>query len=419
MEYQKIECNGYDLHLIKNKKFHTIELRIYFTENVSKEKITYYNALVDMMTDKTKKYDSREKLIKKCQELYSLYPRASSLRHGNILSTYFGMSIINSSYIDNNILENISLLKEIVLNPLVENGAFLENDLDIEKDILKNETNTVIEEPKLYSNTKLLSLLSSNENYALTGFSDIDLLNSMTGQSLYAFYKRMLNESKIDIYVSGNIHNEEEIIKAIKENFVFKKNHVELLDPRTYHHIKKDEPSFYKETKKYQQSKLALAYKAFDLGKDEYRYAFSVFNALVGGGTNSLLMQNVRERHSLCYYVGSYINNLDSLLVVNSGINKENSEKTLKLIKDSIQNVQQGKFSKKELKNAKTEYLISIENIIENNRNIIDYYYGMNLFGSDDIDTKIEKIKKITKEDIINVAKKIKLDTIFYLEGEL
>ena len=74
MNYQKIKGVGCDIHIINNNKFHTTECRIYFTENVNKELITYRNALISVLTYATNTYNTKEKLIKRCQDLYSLVP---------------------------------------------------------------------------------------------------------------------------------------------------------------------------------------------------------------------------------------------------------------------------------------------------------------------------------------------------------
>lgn len=420
MNYRKIKCDGFNLHIINNKKFHTLDLKIYFTENVNKEKITYRNALIDMMTLKTKKYDKKEKLIKKCQDLYSLYPVSSSNRYGNLLATVFSISIINSKYIDhNNVFENIELLKEIILDPMVNGNAFLDKDLNIVKDLLKNDTKAISEEPRLYSNVRLLELLSTTDNYALTGFSDLEVLNKMTGKSLYQSYQEMINESKIDLFISGNLQDEACLIERIKKIFAFPNNNHHLLDAKYCHKKESSEVKVFKETKKYQQSKLSMALKAYHLNDFENKYVLKIFNELIGGGANSLLMRNVREEHSLCYYIGSYVNSLDELMVINSGINKENYEQVLSLIKHNLTDIQEGHFKEIDLTRAKTEYLVNLESLLENNRRIIDYYYGIEVFKSDDITIKKQEFKRITREDIMQVAKKIQLDTIFFLEGDL
>ena len=88
MEHKEISCENYNIHLIPDKRFHSILLRVFFTENVTKEKITYRNFLISMLTYATNKYNSKARLLRKCQDIYTLYPSASSSRFGNLLTTF-------------------------------------------------------------------------------------------------------------------------------------------------------------------------------------------------------------------------------------------------------------------------------------------------------------------------------------------
>ena len=126
MNYQKIKSMGYDIHIINNNKFHTTECRIYFTENVNKELITYRNALISILTYATNKYDTKAKLIEKCQDLYSLVPVSSSIRNGNLLTTRFSLSTINSSYISSNNYSNeIELVDYLEYQPKDDEYYFM------------------------------------------------------------------------------------------------------------------------------------------------------------------------------------------------------------------------------------------------------------------------------------------------------
>ncbi len=173
------------------------------------------------------------------------------------------------------------------------------------------------------------------------------------------------------------------------------------------------------EIKNYQQSKLSIGFKLYDLTDYENRYVSFVFNTLFGGGANSLLMRYIREEKSLCYYINSYSNRMDNIIIVNSGINKENYDQVVIYIKEVLADIIDGKFTLKELNESKMEVLYNLSNIFESNRNIIEYYYGMNVFNSKDADTKIKMIKKVSKEDIIAFAKKINMEGIFFLKGDL
>lgn len=418
MNYKIIKAVEYNIHIINNKRFHTTDCRIFFTENVNKELVTYRNALVSVLTHATKNYDTKEKLIKKCQDLYSLVPVAASFRNGNILTTKFSLSTINSSYItENNLIENILLLKEIVLNPLVSDNAFSKKYFDITKKELENETKTIEEEPRLYANIELLKLISQDEKI-ISGYSDLKTLKNMDPKKLYQSYLEMLRNSQIDIFVSGNIKNVKEVVKVIKDNFHFKDNIHKLNNALIIHKDKSIKPIIKEEIKSYQQSKLSIGYKYYDLNEFENRYVSFVFNNLLGGGANSLLMRYVREENSLCYYISSFSNRMDNILIINSGIDKENYESVLKMIQEVINNIILGKFTVKDINESKMELIYSLSTVYESNRSIIDYYYGRCVFNSDDLDTKIKMIKKVSKDDIMNFAKKINLEGIFFLKGE-
>jgi predicted Zn-dependent peptidase len=241
----------------------------------------------------------------------------------------------------------------------------------------------------------------------------------MNEKKLYQSYLDMLKNSKIDIFISGNIKNSDEIIKVIKDNFHFKNNNYKLNDYSIIHNNKKDQPIIKEETKNYQQSKLSIGYKLYNLTDFENRYVSFVFNTLLGGGANSLLMRYIREEKSLCYYISSYSNRMDNIMIINSGINKENYDIVIELINEVFDRIRNGKFTEKDLKQSKMEVLYNISTIFESNRNIIEYYYGQHIFNSKDVDTKIKMINKVSKEDIIKYVNKINVEGIFFLKGDL
>lgn len=418
MDYQKIDCSNYNIYLVNNKKFHDIEISVNFTENVTKQKITERNFLADLLTYSSFKYDTTSKLLKKCQELYSMHPKCSVNRYGNVLRTKFSLSILNSYYVNKkNIVDNIELLSEIILHPCVKEKKIQSKYWDIVKKILVAETLSIEEEPRLYANIKALKLIGKNEIYSLTGFSNLKVLEKINEERLYKSYQKMLKESRIDIIIAGNIRDKTTIIDAIQKHFIInnksKINYIVTKHVYEENYIKK-----VKEKKKISQSKLCLIGKIIDINEYEYKVVFNVFNEMFGTMGSSLLMKNVREKNNLCYYIGSYYNKLDSIFVINSGVKKDDMEKTSSLIKDTLKMATEGKFTIKDLKNAKAEYLNELEKLMDSNINLCEYVYGREVFGSDTIQERMRLSQKITKKDIINVAKKINICVEYFLEGE-
>lgn len=419
MQYKKIECQDYNIHLIKNNRFHAINFNVIFTQNVNKELITYQNLLTNILTYSTEKDDTNMKLLRKCQELYSLRPTAFSTRYGNLYATNFGISILNPKYLkDVSIKDNILLLKEVILNPLVKDNAFDEKLLDFIKEEERAYVLSAREDTRSYSNIRLLELMGE-DNYTLTGYSNLDVLKKVNAHNLFKQYQEMLAKSKIDFFISGDFKNEEEIIDLIKENFIFPREKFKLNNPYTYHENRKQKYCLFNEKISYLQSKISLGFKFYDLTEYENKYVIGALNILIGGDNNAYLMKKVREEKSLCYYIGSFASKLDNILIINSGIKKENKDEVIKIIKEIFKEIENGLFTEKELNNVKTELTNYFLNMEDSNNNLIQYYYGIEVFNADTIQRKKEIIKRITKEDIMNLAKKINLDTVFWLEGDL
>lgn len=419
MKYKKIECKDYNIHFIQNKGLHTIDVSVQFTGNVDRETFTYHNVLVDVMTYATKKYDTNKKIIRKSQEIYALRPVAYVARFGNLLNTRFNISVLNSRYIDeDNFKSNILLLKEIILNPLVKDNSFSEENVQIVKKFLYANIEAIKENPRVYASYNMYKEMDKDANYTLTRYCDKEILDKLTGKSLYEYYLKMIKTNKIDIFVAGDIVDEQKVIDLIKENFIFKKEKVMLADPVTYHKNKKDVKEVVQKLS-YQQSKLCMGYKIFNATKEEVTYVLPLLDCIIGNSSDSLLMRYVREENSLCYYVLSYHNKLDNLLIVESAIEKESYSLACELIEKVFQMVQKGKFSNTLLKRAKTECLVNLDMIEDTNRSLINYYFGIEVLKSENKETRKEKIKAVTKDDIIKLVEKIHLDTIFFLEGEL
>ena len=165
------------------------------------------------------------------------------------------------------------------------------------------------------------------------------------------------------------------------------------------------------------QSKLAIGCRINGLSEYERNYPLTLFNVIFGGCSDSKLFKEVREENSLCYTIYSITNKLDNVLLIRAGIDKENYKKTVSLIEKNLKDMCNGKFDETDILMAKEYYNTALEEIEDSQSKIINNYLMMELINTDDIDVKREKMSKVTKSEIVKVAKKVTIDTIFCLEG--
>ena len=144
-----------------------------------------------------------------------------------------------------------------------------------------------------------------------------------------------------------------------------------------------------------------------------------VYNAILGDGANSMLFQNVREKASLAYSTKSNFVKQKLNIFIRCGIEIENYEKALNIIKEQLSNIENGQFSDIDIENAK-KYLISgIKAVPEEQDSEVVYYIGQEIAKTNtDLQTYEKNIESVTKEEIINFAKQVQINTIYFLRGE-
>ena len=279
-------------------------------------------------------------------------------------------------------------------------------------DKLKNLTDNKLK----YTLIKLLET-TKDMPYSYNSFGYLEDLESITSESLYQYYQSVLANDFVDVFVVGDIETNEikELFKKYFKINTFKKYKkyilIDELTPRK--RIKKI-------TEEYEanQSQLTILCTMNHLTDFERKYVLLVYNEMLGGSSNSLLFDTVRDKNSYAYYINSNQKTYDNILMIYSGIENGNSENVLKLIKKTLQDVSKGKFSDEVFNNSKETIIASIKASTDSPSGIINTYYARMLVNSDDFEKRIENIKKVTKEDIMAVSKKISMHTLYLLEGK-
>ena len=110
-------------------------------------------------------------------------------------------------------------------------------------------------------------------------------------------------------------------------------------------------------------------------------------------------------------------NKLDNLIIIRGGITKDKSMDAVNIVKKILKDLEAGKIDDDRIEKAKEYYTSAIDDIVESPFQIIESYYMIELLGVDDIETKRKKMLKVTKDEIIAVAKKVKINTVYILEG--
>ena len=418
MKYKTYNCNSFNVHTIKTDKFKTSHVEVIFRDIANKDEMGAYSFLADMLSQSSKTYPRKKDLITRFEELYKIIVYATTLRVGNVLDFHVSLDFINPDYINdkNYVEEVIKTLFDIIENPNVTNDEFDLKTFNIVKERLKREINSLKENPMKQSIKEAFKAMNADTPTSYELLGNLESLEKITPSSLYKTYKNLRKNFKVDIFLIGNLEMDDTVslIKKYFKNRYIIENKLDLMVDN-------------KEIKRLVvksmasdnvQANLVMVFNLKKLTEIEKNITFNVFNYLYGsGGLTSKLYQSIREKNSLCYAISSMYLKYDKLLLVHISLEQANVKKATSLVKKELKNMQVGNFTEEELKDAINNMIVSLDMAQDNNVSIINNYVFHVFDNLPMPEERVEMFKNIKKEDVINVAKKVKLNTIFTLEG--
>ncbi len=417
MVYIKKDNVAYNLHIIKTKKFKTVSIHVNFKRKFTKEGITLRNLLGEVLLESTKNYPTRRDIILEKENLYRANFLYQSVRSGNYAVLEFRASFLNDEYTEEgNAKQAIEFLNEIIFHPNILNDEFEATSFLRSKNVLKEQIESAVETPRRYATKRFLEEFYPKSVFQYMGPGYLEDLEEISAKSLYEYYQSVLNSDFVDVFVCGDV-DEKEIEELFKDCFAIK-----TVKKKTESHLIVNEKlrkraKIVTDQKQTQQSILMIGCKLPKLTDYERKYVGRLYSYILGGGAESLLFQNVREKHSLCYTIHSTFSSVDHNLIIQAGIDAKNVKKTISLIKKSMKEIGAGKFPEQMIESFKLVNQTVRKEILDSPVGIINLYRNHEYVKTDLLEKMEEEQKKLTKEDVMKFASLVKIDTIYLLEG--
>ena len=414
--------NGINLHIIKTNKFKTNLLAAFLTPPLEKENVTK-NALIPAVLRRgSKNMPSQDQISIVLEEMYGSTFDCGIDKIGDDQVLKFYLETINNEFLPDNedtLSRAIDILLEVVFNPLINNKHFDKEYVESEIKNLKQVIEGRKDSKATYAYERCIEEMYKNMPYSLYKYGNIEDLEKIDEKNLYEQYESLINNCKIDIFVSGNIEED------IKEKIISNEN-IQTLKERKAVYIINNKESRQKEEKQEQevsesmdinQGKLIIGLDILQ-ENDLDKYTALIYNAILGGIPTSKMFQNVREKHSLAYTASSSFIRQKANIYIKCGIDIENYEKALEIIKEQLEDMKKGEFTDKNIEEAKKNIISTINFIPEEQDTELIYYFSQELSGYEmEYKEYEEKINSITKDDIINLANRIQINTIYFLKN--
>ena len=417
MKYKQYKYDNYNLHIINTKKFVKTSIQVKYRYNLTEQKYNELLLLGDVLEYSTKTYNTNQLLNKEMKKNYNSYIFSQVNIVGNNIIRSVSIESLNDNVVKDKVFnKSLELLNEVLYNPNITNGEFDKKSFDITYKEIINRIKVVKENNNIYAKFLMLKKMNKKAPYAIPYWGNINMLKNIDTKKLYDIYIDSITNCNVDIFVMGDVNDDEvkiQIEKLFKDKRINKDNYTcyyELKNSNKQQEIIK--------SKNTNQANLEIGLDAINLTPFERKYVLGIYSDLLGGSATSKLFKNVREKHSLAYYASSRAFPFNDILIISTGIDKKNYNKALDLIKKNIKDMEDN-ITNKDLKLAIKNYINYINENYDSIFFTVHMYYNAILREENSVEDVINNINKITLQDVKNLAKKIKINTVYLYGGDI
>lgn len=423
MNYQKQEIKqGITIHQIYTENFKTNLYAIFLALPLERKNVTLDALIGAVLRRGTQKMQTQEAISKELEAMYGASFNCGIEKTGDNHILKFYLETLSEEFLPEQEelgKKCLSILTDIAFNPLTINGAFKPEYVEGEKKNLQQIIEAKIDNKAKYAYDRCIEEMFKNEPYGLYKFGYVEDIQAITPENLYSYYQELIANCKIDIFCSGRFQ-EQELLKEVQENENIQKlsarNPKYVVNNETTEKRQEKNPNVVEESMQVTQGKLVLGLD-IQTKQENSRFVASVYNAILGGGANSKLFQNVREKQSLAYTAGSSYLKTKSSVFIRCGIEIPNYQKALNTIKEQLEDMKKGEFTEEDIENAKKLIIASVESVPEEQDTEITYYYGQELSNRfAGIGEYKKNILEVTKEQLIEFANTVQINTIYFLK---
>lgn len=408
-------ADGVYFSSITDKRYKKNLISVAFSTQLSEDTATENVIVPVLLTKCNSKLPTYKAFNNKMSRLYASGIGGTAGRQYDLQTISFGAYYLDDIYaLSGEKMTGImtDILIDCLTSPVTENGVFSEKFVELEKKTVIDNIETAINDKRSYAIERAMKTICKGEPASVCSYGTVEKAKLITPDSAYKAYRRMLETMPCEIICTGCSD-----FDGVAEKFAaaFEKagrhdieNTTIALSPV------KTQTEEVTERLTVNQSKLVLGFKSHS----DDDAALVLLQKIFGGTTSSKLFRNVREKMSLCYYCSAARNDLKGIMLVNSGVENENIEKTKEAVIDQLEEIKNGNFTNEDINFAEMAIKNDFKSVADSAGNVSNWYFDC--IRKNDIVTPEEKLGRylgLSKERIIAAAKSMVLDSVYVLTG--
>ena len=421
--YRKDLGNGVFYNHIQTDVFKTSSFSVNFVIPHRRETAALYSVLPMILHRGCRSYPDRRSISRRLEELYGAALSVRAYKRGELRVMNFAFNTIDNAYLPKEesidlFGEVLSLLSDMLFDPITENGFFLQSYIESEIQNNKDAIRASINNKTRYAFDRCTELMYQGEDYGIPADGYLSDYDTITKEDLMNAYHTVLEEAHVEIFYGGKESPLK--IEPYAAHFfdkVQRKGSGEL--PAVCGGTRVEDVRYFEESTPAEQGKLVMGFRMPIFGQHKDTVPFFVFNEIFGGSASSKLFMNVREKMSLCYSCSSTGDITKGALFAYAGIDNENKQKTADEILKQLDNMRQISITDEELHCAKQSLVSGYQSLADSVSGLENWYMRRILCGYiEEPEDVMARILSVTKEEVAAVAREVVLDTVYFLKGD-
>lgn len=409
---------GVTLRCHRDFRFKQGRMTVQLVRQMGREEASMNALLPTVLLRGTQKHPDLRAITKHLDDLYGATVGDLVRRIGDWQTTGFGCAFTEDRFAlpgDQILAPTVEFLGELLLQPKLEKGVFCREFVETEKRNLICELEAQRNDKGSYAAGELLKTMCREDSFAIPRLGEKSQVEQITAQALYDHYQKILREAPVEIFYVGSA-DPQEVAAAVTP--IFEKLDRSPVTLAAQTPFRDAGASHRRERQQITQSRLCLGYVTPITNKQREFAAMQVMNTLFGAGMTSKLFQNIREKLSLCYSIGSGYYGSKGILTVSAGIDADKEALVRTQVETQLADCRQGRITEKELEAAKASVLSSLRAVMDS-PGAIESYFSVGILSGlcFTLPEYREAVEAVTAEDVARAAQSLREHSSFFLEG--
>lgn len=413
------EFNGINVYNIKTNRFKTNTINVFFQDNLEKDSAALNALFPSVLRRGSRSFPTLKEINLYLEELYGAVFDCGIVKKGERQIIHFYFEYLSDKYASGeqkNFQKALDFLLDIIYKPALQDGCFNEQYVQQEKVNLKMLIESRTNDKVQYAMDRCYELMCGNEPFGLYEYGTVTQVENIGTQELYKHYREKTATLPMDIFITGELAEADiKFLKASLGNI--ERGMAKSLNASI---VKKlvDEVKYFEDEMDVNQGKLSLGFRTNITSRESDYHALMVYSGILGGGMHSKLFQNVREKAGLAYYVFAGLERFKGLMIIGSGIDFKEKEHARSLILKQLEEIRNGNISDYEFESTVKSLETGLNSLKDSQLQVVDFYFSHLIAQTHDtFESLMKKLRSVTRQDVVDVSKKIQLDTVYFLKS--